>query len=618
MKLWVRLALVMAVVSIVPLLVTGLFAMNIATRKAAEGSQEILLRDATAIATFVETWTADQFQVVGGWMMAFRLGASRPEVQTSLLTAVMRAVPSAETVVLVDTDGVPVVPAYYATVPLQAAGELRDRDLGSEARAQALVDRLPLTALAEVAASAGRSRVAVGDPYVPPGSRVPSLPVASSGPFGDPFVLGAEVSLGAVAQLLLEQSSPEHAVALLTGTGTPVAGGAHPLVDLSRLGALQGIAGADSTTFGHALADGQEVRGAMVRVASTGWTVVVVEPADVLERTSREIQARTIEVLVVSSLLAFAAGAVIARSLSEPVQKLRDSALAVARGDLGRRVEDDRNDELGELAKAFNHMSAHLQHNQRELSTQRSEIEAFNQELQLRVDERTRELKDAQRHLVRSGQLAAVAEVGAGMAHELNNPLSAILGLAQLLQVRLRGSGDEAALHRIEEQASRCREVVAAMLRFSSGEVDSTDAPVVDMRTVLREVIGLVGGPFRQRGVALELAEPEDALPVRIDPVHGSRILAQVLNSLRAGLGEGAALRVSGRREGGHVIIELYPDRPVAMGGARDDWMASGMGLWVARRLLDQVGGRLEEPSPSLAPDMPTPVLPWHVRLPLA
>jgi len=283
--------------------------------------------------------------------------------------------------------------------------------------------------------------------------------------------------------------------------------------------------------------------------------------------------------------------------ISDPIATLRDSFLRVADGEYGRSAAAGRSDEIGELARAFNHMSQRLAENRQEIRGQQAEIEAFNRELQDRVERRTQELRDAQEQLVHSGQLAAVAEVGAGLAHELNNPLSGILGIAQLLRRKHHGKPDEGLLRDLEGQADRCRDVVAAMLRFSSGEVDHGPAPVIDLRDVLVDVCNLVSGPFRQRGVALELIESEAPLKVRVDPVHGSRILVQILNALRAGLREGSTLRIIARAERGQVEVELRPDDIVAVDDLRrDDWMAAGMGMWVARRMLHELGGRLEQP----------------------
>ncbi|MEZ4240856.1 MAG: hypothetical protein R3F59_32805 [Myxococcota bacterium] len=136
---------------------------------------------------------------------------------------------------------------------------------------------------------------------------------------------------------------------------------------------------------------------------------------------------------------------------------------------------------------------------------------------------------------------------------------------------------------------------MATMLRVQEMEEDPTDAPVVQLSDVLQQVSGLVGGPFRQRGVSLAAIEPSPSMRVRIDPVHGSRILAQVLNAMRAGLEPGSTVTMSARAEGGAVVVDLLPDREVGEHpDRRDDWLASGHGLWVARQLLDRLGGRLD------------------------
>ena len=216
---------------------------------------------------------------------------------------------------------------------------------------------------------------------------------------------------------------------------------------------------------------------------------------------------------------------------------------------------------------------------------------------------------DNQKTLIRTGQLAAVAEVGAGLAHELNNPLAGILGLAQVLRMKHQGTPDAMLLENMEKEAMRCREVVEAMLRISSGDVDPADAPVIALEALIGEVFGLVSGSFRQRGVELVMDEIQTGLRVKIGPVQGSRVLTQVLTSLCAGLSAGAALSVSAFATTDRVVHVVFrPNQPLAQGEARDDWMASGMSLWVARQMLDRYGGVLVEPEPGQ--------LHWTVTLP--
>ena len=88
MRLWMKLAFVMACVSIGPLLVTGLGAVDISTEKAEYNASLMLEREAVAQAEFVGRWTNDQVQALVGWMQPFALETMPAENQTSLLRAV--------------------------------------------------------------------------------------------------------------------------------------------------------------------------------------------------------------------------------------------------------------------------------------------------------------------------------------------------------------------------------------------------------------------------------------------------------------------------------------------------------------------------------------------------
>jgi len=581
MRLWVRLALGMALVALVPVGIVGWLSVTTAARSVEGDSKARLRREAQLHAEVLGRWMAEQQAHADAWTQVFpgRLQQMDDDLRSGFLAAVYRGTPEAVTVVLVDGDGRSVVPPVFAV-----SGGGRVPSTGP--RAQALVERLPLTEAMENPGSA------VGAPWLPDGlGTTPSVPLAvmAAAPIGDDpssaLVLGMEVQLR-IADELADQATPQHGIALFDGSGNVLVGAGNPLVQPQLLAALLG------TPADFAYGEGaSEVLGALVPVPYTAWSTVVLEPAAVVRAPVQDLQLQVWPVVVGAALGAVLVAVGIAGTLSRPVEDLRDQALAIAAGERGRQTDADRSDELGDLGRAFNHMSTRL-------DAAQQEIEAFNRELQDRVDERTRQLQEAQEELVRSGQLAAVAQVGAGLAHELNNPLAAVLGLSQVLKMRYP---EEALLGDLEGEASRCRTVVNDLLRFTSGEVDPQQAPVVDLRDVLDEVVRLVAGAFKQRGVALVLAhdpsgEPPNPLRVRVDRVAASRILAQAMQAMGAGLGHGARVEVAARCEDGEVAVTLTADRPLATNtDRRDDWMASGLDLWVARQLLDQLQGRLEE-----------------------
>ena len=157
----------------------------------------------------------------------------------------------------------------------------------------------------------------------------------------------------------------------------------------------------------------------------------------------------------------------------------------------------------------------------------------------------------------------------------------------------------------IESEARRCTEIVAQLLRISEGgrssvaaagePVDRGHWDVVDLRQLLSDVLTLVGGPFRQRGVAL-VHEEGTAFQVRADPAELGRALTQLLTTVRGAAAGGSTLRVHGVRTEDEIRLVLELSE-VAESGRSDDWMAAGFGFWAARRSVEDHGGHLVVPA---------------------
>src|SRR5262249_37019564 len=130
-------------------------------------------------------------------------------------------------------------------------------------------------------------------------------------------------------------------------------------------------------------------------------------------------------------------GIFFARGISRPVNLLAQGARRIAQGDFDHKIKALARDEIGLLSEAFNSMGTELQRSLERIAAQNRELEQWNAELQKRVEQRTRELREAQDQLLLSKKLAAVGELGAGVAHEINNPLAGVLGVIQLLIIQL-------------------------------------------------------------------------------------------------------------------------------------------------------------------------------------
>lgn len=149
------------------------------------------------------------------------------------------------------------------------------------------------------------------------------------------------------------------------------------------------------------------------------------------------------------------------RFVHRPVRHLLAHTRRLAAGDLDGHIETMAQDELGELEDAFNEMTANLRRVQGELRDLAASLES-------KVEQRTRQIQDIQNRLVRSEKLASLGELVAGIAHEINNPLTGIMVFCSLVlenpQLPARLRDDLEVIHR---ETQRCSEIVRRLLEFS-------------------------------------------------------------------------------------------------------------------------------------------------------
>ena len=195
---------------------------------------------------------------------------------------------------------------------------------------------------------------------------------------------------------------------------------------------------------------------------------------------SQMITTGLISVVVLSFLLSL----LVTRLVNRPIDKLRAATKRAADGNLDQAVTIRTHDELGELSESFNNMIAELKHS-------RDAIEGWTQTLEHRVQERTRELQQVQDQLIHAGKMAALGELAAGVAHEINNPLTGVLTFSSLLLKKVDENHPwRKDLETIVQQTSRCRNIVKGLLDFARQR--KPDKKQWDIHTLLERTIGLV------------------------------------------------------------------------------------------------------------------------------
>jgi two-component system NtrC family sensor kinase len=162
-----------------------------------------------------------------------------------------------------------------------------------------------------------------------------------------------------------------------------------------------------------------------------------------------------------------------AQGIFKPLERMTGTIASVESGDLGARTgHADGKDEIGRVALHLDHLLDQLQERDRQLRE-------WNEELNARVDERTRELQLANRQLeattkqlIMSEKLAAIGEITAGVAHEINNPVAVMQGNLEVVRNLMGEKVDMARteFRLLDEQIHRISQIVTKLLQFAKPE----------------------------------------------------------------------------------------------------------------------------------------------------
>lgn len=229
-----------------------------------------------------------------------------------------------------------------------------------------------------------------------------------------------------------------------------------------------------------------------------------------------------VTILLLSIVMYFATSNII-----KPLKRLLHATEKVAKGYLAYRVKIATDDELGQLAKSFNTMTE-------ELEKTTGDYHALTQTLEEKVRERTLQLKEAQDQLVQSEKLTSLGKMAAGIAHEINNPLTSILINSHLIAEDL---GDQADLNEnlklIIDETSRCSEIVKGLLEFS--KQTAPEKKPADINRLLDDTLFLLKSHVLPSGVEI-VRDLAGNLPVMaVDANKMKQVFTNIiLNALEA------------------------------------------------------------------------------------
>src|SRR4029079_3101105 len=306
---------------------------------------------------------------------------------------------------------------------------------------------------------------------------------------------------------------------------------------------------------------------------------------------------------------AFMGAFLLARRVSDRVAALAAGSKQIAAGNLETRIAQDGRDELASLATSFNQMASSLDAARKKITQQTNEIMAWNQTLEKRVEEKTAELRQAQDLLLRSRSLSALGELGAGVAHEINNPLTGALGIVQLLLADLPGGHPATPLLQdLEREALRIRKMVQNMLRLAQRQ-SGTDTTVVELSRALDDAIELCG-PSELSGAGIEVIRKyEPAPPVRASATQLEEAFIQLIQNARSAMlgRRGGKLTLEIKAIENKLVRVMVSDTGAGISAENlprifdpffttksSDRSGSGLGLSFVHRIIEDNGGTIQ------------------------
>ncbi len=234
------------------------------------------------------------------------------------------------------------------------------------------------------------------------------------------------------------------------------------------------------------------------------------------EQPLRALQATRQELMGVSLLGILLATGIIwlfVRRATRPLLELRALADAVGHGDFSRRAAVATRDECGQLAAGFNRMTENL----------RSSRD--------RLEETVARLKTTQAQLVQSEKLSGIGQFVAGVAHELNNPLTIVLGFSELVQGRSQDPEQRAELAMIYNNAQRCHRIVQSLLSFARRH--APERKLVCLNQLLQSVLEFLAYELRTSNIAV-VTRFDPHLPLAsVDPHQLQQVFLNLINNAR-------------------------------------------------------------------------------------
>jgi len=236
----------------------------------------------------------------------------------------------------------------------------------------------------------------------------------------------------------------------------------------------------------------------------------------------------------------------LSRVLVKPIKDLVRLTQKISEGDFSQKIEVTSKNEIGQLIGSFNRMIERLKENQESLESYLESLESAN-----------KQLKQAQEELIRTEKLASIGRFAAGVAHEVGNPLGAILGYTSILQKEgIDREESKDYLKRVEREIERINRIVRELLDFA--RPSQFEIKDVEINKVIESALSLLSYQKNFKDIETQLDMQPDLPMIKGDESQLSQVFINIILNANDAMPNGGILRIQTRT---HVVENPDVDR---------------------------------------------------------
>lgn len=226
--------------------------------------------------------------------------------------------------------------------------------------------------------------------------------------------------------------------------------------------------------------------------------------------------------------------------VSKPISLLEEGMKRIAQGDLDYEIKINTSDEMGLLARTFNNMT-------KDIKRYKENMENWTKALEEEIQKKTTEIMKAHEQLINAEKLASLGRMAAGVAHELNSPLTGIVTFAHLMLKRIppENKQDREDLEIIIEQANRCSKIIKGLLGFSRKA--TAERVEINMNTLLDSTIAMVRNQAKFHNIKFVLNFDESLPLVHVDPNQMQQVFLNMLINAADAMNERGQITIATR-----------------------------------------------------------------------